>query len=125
MKPTCDADANSGRYGGDGSRLDQPDQDQAERVEEQAGPEEPVEQGPGSAGRGHDGARVPPRPGIVLLKAVLLTQSSRTSGIQSRQFTAETAGGKHAAGMLAGPRRDAPAKPKPNRQRERRLKPFA
>lgn len=73
-KPTCHADPNTGQNGGDGSRLNQPDQDHAERAQSQTGTEKPVDQGPELARRGHDGARVPPCLGIVRLKAVLLTQ---------------------------------------------------
>lgn len=79
-KPTCNAEWNSGQYGQHGSRENQPDQKQAQRVEEQASPEKPVDQGPGSAGRGHYGAGVTPGLDIVLLKAVLLTKQSHTLG---------------------------------------------
>lgn len=99
MKPTCDADRNSGQYGCDGSRLDQLDQDQAERIQKQACPEKPVDQGPGPARRGHDGAWVPPRLCIVLLKAVLLTQSSQTSGIVQTTVIAKFARGKNVAAV--------------------------
>lgn len=94
MKPTCDTDHDSGQYGCDWSRLDQLDQDQAERIQKQAGPEKPVDQGPGPARRGHHGAWVPARLGIVLLKAVLLTQWSHTSGIRHRQLPQRLPGAK-------------------------------
>lgn len=100
MKPTCDAEHNGGQYGGDGSRLDQLDQDQAERVQEQAAPEKPVDQGPGPARKVHYGTGVPPRLGVVLLKAVLLTQSSHTLGVVRRQLPLQrSARGKNVTGV--------------------------
>ena len=71
VTPTCGAEGHRRQDGQDGPRGDEPSQEQAEWVEEQAGPEKPVKQVPGSARRGHCGARVTPCLLVVLLKAIL------------------------------------------------------
>lgn len=49
MKPTCRADSHSAQDGEGRAREDQSHQQHAQGVEEQARPEQPVDQGPQSA----------------------------------------------------------------------------
>lgn len=70
-EPTCHTQCHGAEDGGGGAGADQLGHEARQRVQEQGGPEQPVQQGPGPAWRAHYGAREPTRLAILLLELVL------------------------------------------------------